>query len=175
MARSSETTMHFAGRFLNLVSIDGWEFATRTGSTGVVAIVAVTDDDRILLVEQYRPPVDRFVIEIPAGLAGDIAGEESEAFAVAAHRELLEETGYSATGMRELQTGPSSAGLTDELITFFEATGLNKVHEGGGVESESILVHEIPLAEIRDWLDTQAASGKLIDPKIASGLWLAGK
>lgn len=175
MTDPTDTKTHFAGRFLNLVSINGWEYTTRTGSTGVVAIVAITDDDRVVLVEQFRPPVGKSVIEIPAGLAGDIAGSESEPFAEAARRELLEETGYAATTMRELQTGPSSAGLTDELITFFEATGLTKEEAGGGDESESITVHEIPRTDLRDWLTQQAASGKLIDPKIGSGLWMVGK
>ncbi|MDA0807449.1 MAG: NUDIX hydrolase [Planctomycetota bacterium] len=166
---------HFQGRFLSLVSKNGWEFASRVGSTGVVAIIACTDDDEILLVEQFRPPVGKIVIEIPAGLVGDITGSESEAFEEAARRELLEETGYSAANMQELQTGPSSAGLTDELITFFKATGLTKEHDGGGDDSESITVHKIPRAELRDWLTQQAASGKLIDPKIAAALWMSGK
>lgn len=167
-------TLH-QGRFLSLVSQNGWEFASRVGSTGVVAIIACTADDEVLLIEQFRPPVGKIVIEIPAGLAGDIAGSESEAFAEAAHRELLEETGYAAASMRELQTGPSSAGLTDELITFFEATGLTKEHEGGGDDSESITVHKVPRADLRAWLAEQAASGKLIDPKIAAALWMSGK
>lgn len=88
---------------------------------------------------------------------------------------MLEETGYAAAELRELQTGPSSAGLTDELITFFEATGLTKESDGGGDKSELIIVHEIPRTELRDWLDQQAASGKLIDPKIAAGLWMIRK
>lgn len=175
MTDATDTTALFEGKFLSFVSKRGWEFATRVGSTGVVAIVAVTDDDRVVLVEQFRPPVGKIVVEIPAGLAGDIAGSETEAFEVAARRELLEETGYAAAAMRQLQTGPSSAGLTDELITFFEATGLTKKSDGGGDESESITVHEIPRTDLRDWLDQQAASGKLIDPKIAAGLWMAGK
>ena len=173
MTDVTDTKTHYEGRFLSLVSKDGWEFASRVGSTGVVAIVAVTDEDRVVLVEQFRPPVGKVVVEIPAGLAGDIAGAESEAFEKAARRELLEETGYAASTMRELQTGPSSAGLTDELITFFEATGLKKVEAGGGDESESIVVHEIPRAELHGWLNQQAASGKLIDPKIGAGLWMA--
>jgi ADP-ribose pyrophosphatase len=175
MTDSVDITTLFQGRFLSLVSQNGWEFTTRVGSTGVVAIIACTDDDEVLLVEQFRPPVGKTVIEIPAGLAGDITGSETEAFETAARRELLEETGYAAVSMRELQTGPSSAGLTDELITFFEATGLTKEGEGGGDDSESITVHKIPLTDLRDWLDQQAASGKLIDPKIAAGLWMIRK
>jgi ADP-ribose pyrophosphatase len=175
MTDSTDNTTHFQGRFLSLVSKNGWEFASRVGSTGVVAIIACTDDDEILLVEQFRPPVGRNVIEIPAGLAGDVTGSEFEAFETAARRELLEETGYSAASMRELQTGPSSAGLTDELITFFEATGLTKEHAGGGDDSEVITVHKIPRTDLRDWLAEQSAAGKLIDPKIAAALWMSGK
>ena len=175
MTDSVDNETLYKGRFLSLVLQNGWEFASRVGSTGVVAIIACTDDDEVLLVEQFRPPVGKTVIEIPAGLAGDIAGSESEAFAEAAQRELLEETGYAAATMRELQTGPSSAGLTDELITFFEATDLTKESDGGGDESESIIVHKIPRTDLRDWLAQQAASGKLIDPKIAASLWMAGK
>ncbi|MFT5323528.1 MAG: ADP-ribose pyrophosphatase [Planctomycetaceae bacterium] len=175
MTDSADNTTLYEGQFLSLASQNGWEFATRVGSTGVVAIIACTDNDEVLLIEQFRPPVGKTVIEIPAGLAGDITGSESEAFETAARRELLEETGYSATNMRELQTGPSSAGLTDELITFFEATDLTKVDEGGGDDSESITVHKIPRANLRAWLDQQAASGKLIDPKIAAALGMSGK
>ncbi len=175
MTDAVDNGMLHKGRFLSLISKNGWEFTSRVGSTGVVAIVACTDNDEVLLVEQFRPPVGKTVIEIPAGLAGDIAGSESESFAEAARRELLEETGYSAATIRELQTGPSSAGLTDELITFFEATDLTKVDEGGGDDSESITVHRIPRADLRAWLNQQAASDKLIDPKIAAALWMAGK
>jgi len=167
-------TLH-KGRFLSLVSQNGWEFASRVGSAGVVAIIACTDNDEVLLIEQFRPPVGKTVIELPAGLAGDITGSESEAFETAARRELLEETGYTAASLRELQTGPSSAGLTNELITFFEATGLTKVDEGGGDESESITVHKIPRTNLRAWLTQQVATGKLIDPKIAAALWMSGK
>lgn len=175
MTAGTPDKVHYEGRFLQMVSRNGWEYATRVGSTGVVAIVAVTDEDRVLLVEQFRPPVGRAVIEIPAGLAGDIEGAESEAFEEAARRELVEETGYSAAAIRRLQAGPSSAGVSDEIITFFEATGLTKTGAGGGDESESIIVHGIPRKELRDWLAEQEASGKLIDPKIGAGLWMAGK
>ncbi len=163
-------TLH-AGRFLSLVRRGHWEFATRHGATGVVALVAMTDDAKLLLVEQVRPPVGKRVIELPAGLAGDIAGEESESLATAAQRELLEETGYAAQEVRLLTEGPSSAGLTDEMITFFLMTGLTKIGEGGGDASEDIVLHEVPLAAVPDWLDEHRRAGWAIDPKIYVGLF----
>ena len=119
------------------------------------ALPRLTEQREVLLVEQFRPPVQAHVIEFPAGLAGDIAGQEHEPLVEAARRELLEETGYEAREIHEVFTGPSSAGLTDECITFLVATGLHKVAAGGGDEHESIVVHAVPLAEAWDFLDGQ--------------------
>ncbi len=170
MSRSHLETLH-AGRHLSLVRRGHWEFATRHGATGVVGLIAVTDDAKMLLVEQLRPPLGKRVIELPAGLSGDIAGEEAESLATAAQRELLEETGYEAQEVRLLTEGPSSAGLTDEMISFFLMTGLTKTGAGGGDASEDILVHEVPLAAMPEWLEERRQSGWAIDPKIYVGLF----
>ena len=61
------------GRFLRLLSRDGWEYVERPNIRGIAVIVAVTDDAKLLLVEQYRASVDRRVISLPAGLVGDPA------------------------------------------------------------------------------------------------------
>ena len=162
------------GRHVRLVQRRGWEYAERPDCGGIVAILAVTDDARLVLVEQYREPVGRSVIELPAGLAGDVRGEEGEALTAAAHRELLEETGYQADDMVYLTEGPPSAGLSDEIITFFRAIGLRKVGGGGGVGHEQIKVHEVPLDGVAAWLTEAAAAGALIDPKVYTGLYFAG-
>lgn len=167
-------TLH-AGRFLKLVNVNGWEFVERKNVSGVVAILAITDSDHIVLVEQFRPPIGKRLIEIPAGLAGDVAGQEHEKLENAAQRELEEETGYSASTFNELLTGPSSAGLTNELITFFEAIGLEKTGDGGGDGHESIIVHEVPMTELRNWFEEQITAGALIDPKIHAALCMAGR
>src|SRR5205807_4359276 len=136
--------------------------------SGIVGIVAVTNDRKLILVEQFRPPVGKNVIEIPAGLAGDRPSSKNEDLAIAAARELEEETGYRASRMIELGAGTASAGLCDEIITLFRAEELEKVHGGGGDESENIIVHEIPLDQVESWLREQTAQDKLVDLKLYS-------
>src|SRR6478672_1057017 len=126
MPDSPPPTVLYDGKHIQLVRRDRWEYARRKNLTGIVAIVAVTEDGKLVLVEQYRPPVGARVIELPAGLAGDVAGQEAEDLATAALRELLEETGYEADVMTEVGAGAASAGMTDEIITLFLAAGLRK-------------------------------------------------
>jgi nicotinamidase/pyrazinamidase len=161
------------GRHLALVSKGHWEYVTRTKVSGVVGIVALTQDRRIILVEQCRCPVQASVIEIPAGLAGDFCGSEDEPLVEAAKRELLEETGYCADRWTLLTAGCTSPGLTDESITMFLAEELAKVESGGGDASESIEVHEVPLADIGPWLAAKQQSGALIDLKLFAALYFA--
>ncbi|MBM3970428.1 MAG: NUDIX hydrolase [Planctomycetes bacterium] len=170
MNASQLETLH-AGRYLSLVRRGHWEFATRHGATGVVGLIAVTNEAKMLLVEQLRPPLGKRVLELPAGLSGDIPGEEAESLVRAARRELLEETGYEAQEVRLLTEGPSSAGLTDEMISFFLMTGLTKTGAGGGDASENIIVHEVPLTAMPRWLEEHRHAGWAIDPKIYVGLF----
>ena len=174
MSESNEVTVA-EGKYIRLVRQGGWEFARRKGISGIVGIVAVTDDRKLLLVEQYRAPVGASVIELPAGLAGDAKGHEREDLADAARRELLEETGYEARSMQRVAAGAASAGMTDEIITLFRATGLRKTGEGAGDETEDITVHEVPLSGVIDWLAAQERGGKLIDLKVYCGLYFARK
>lgn len=162
------------GRYARLVSKDGWEWAQRKNITGIVSLVAITSDDKIVLTEQFRAAVAKPVIELPAGLVGDVAGSENESLLTAAKRELLEETGYEAAHFSYLTAGPPSSGLTSEIITLFLAQGLRKVSEGGGDASENITVHEVPLAKIDKWLNDACQDRQvLIDPKIYAGVYLA--
>jgi ADP-ribose pyrophosphatase len=163
----------YGGKFLAFRRKGQWEYVERQNTSGCAAILAINKYNEIILVEQFRPPVQRRVIEIPAGLAGDTEGEQLETLIHAAKRELLEETGYEAQSMECLTEGPSSAGLSTELITFFRAQGLRKVSEGGGVGSEIIMVHSIALKGLRAWLDQKQREKCLIDYKIYSALYLA--
>jgi ADP-ribose pyrophosphatase len=132
--------------------------------------VAITDEEKVVLVEQFRPPVSQSLIELPAGLAGDIAGAEQESLLIAAQRELLEETGYVAARWQEITRGYSSPGITDELIVLFLAEGLTRQNPGGGDEQENITLHEIPLHNVLPWL---AARGSAADMKLLAGLYAA--
>jgi len=159
------------GRHASLISRDGWEFVHRTNTSGIVIVIALTPKGNVLFVEQFRPPVSAQVIELPAGLAGDIPGQENEALELAAHRELEEETGFRAARMRRLTSGPISAGLSDEIVTLFLAEELERVGTGGGDESESITIHEVPLTEVDSWLEGRSSEGVLVDPKVYAGLY----
>ena len=164
---------HYSGRFLGLKERDRWEYAFRTNASGVVVLVPVTDAGELVLVEQYRIPVNSRVMELPAGLVGD-SGNAEETFKTAAQRELIEETGYSATRLEELLTSPSTPGMADEMITIFFASGLERVGPGGGDGNEDITVHHVPIESAVEWLQARQAEGILLDPKIYAGLFWAG-
>ena len=145
------------------LSDHGWEYVTRTHATGVVGIIAVNDEEQLVLVEQYRAPVAVKVLELPAGLVGDSA---PESFQEAAHRELLEETGYSAESIEPLFAGPSSAGLADEVVHLVRAHGLRQTQPGGGIEGESIVVHKVPLHSLESFIEDFEASNGMVDFKV---------
>ncbi|HEX9046075.1 MAG TPA: NUDIX hydrolase, partial [Verrucomicrobiae bacterium] len=162
-------------KFLSLIKERHWEYVDRVNATGAALILAVTEERKILLVEQYRIPVHARTIEMPAGIIGDEPGSSDESHAEAARRELLEETGYDAARVEALTHGPACSGITTECVTIFRATGLRRVGQGGGVAHEDITVHEVALAEIVPWLAEKAKAGVLIDPKVYAGLFFASQ
>ena len=173
MAEREDNVIH-KGKFLTYQKTDeGWEYVTRTNAKACVGILAVTDDKRVVLTEQFRPPVGRNVIELPAGLAGDIPLQEDEPLLTAAKRELKEETGYEAKNWVTLLEGVSSAGLTDETVTLFYATGLTRVNDGGGVYGEDIKVHFVHQSDALKWCRDRQAEHKLVDFKIFAALQIA--
>ena len=164
----------FETRWLGLYRIGHWDFVRRPTSEACVGILAITTDQEMILIEQFRIPMQRQVIEIPAGLVGDESEFLGESLTETARRELLEETGYRAGSVVPLIASPTSAGMTSEFTHLFYATDLAREHQGGGVGGENIIVHHVPLAGLREWLGEQEATGKLIDFKIFAALWLAG-
>ena len=160
--------------WLRLDRIGHWDFVRRPHSDSCVGILAITPEREIVLVEQFRIPVQAHVIEIPAGIVGDEEEHRGEPLEATAARELLEETGYRAGKITRLIDTPTSAGMTSELIHLFHATDLVHEHDGGGVAGENITVHRVPLDQVRDWLREQQDAGRIIDFKIHACLWLAG-
>lgn len=170
--RMRNETLHYQGRYLDLVEVEGWEYTRRSNAHAVVVIVALTSDKQLVLVEQYRRPVDARVLELPAGLVGDLHGPDEHVLD-AAGRELHEETGFEAGRLEQIMQTPSSAGMTDEIVTFVRARDLRRTGPGGGDDSEDIEVHLVPLEEVDGWLSQRQSQGALLDPKIYTALyWL---
>ena len=168
---SDDTKTVYEGKWLRMKLRGHWEYAERTNDGGLaVIIIAATPEGNLIFVEQMRVPLDCKTIEMPAGLVGDIhAGESLE---LAAERELLEETGWQAEHIEVLMTGPTSSGMSNERVAFVRASGLTRVHAGGGDDSEEIVVHEVPIADAPRWLTRKMAEGFAIDAKLWAGLWL---
>jgi ADP-ribose pyrophosphatase len=145
-----------------------WELFERINCSGIVAIVPVTDDGNVLLIRQFRPPVNGYVIEFPAGL-----NDKGDTLAEAARRELLEETGYVAEDMILLVEGPMSSGASGEILTVFLARGLSFKGIGERDETEDIEVLSVPIKELDARLETLRAEGDYIDLKIYGLMELA--
>ncbi len=157
------------GDWLRLIRRGHWEYAERTNAGCAVIVVAVTPEDKVLFVEQYRIPLQAPTIEMPAGLVGDIGDHDT--IESAARRELLEETGWQASSIELLMSGPTSSGMSNEIVAFARARGLTRIHAGGGDETEDIIVHEIPRGEAAAWLCAKMHAGYALDPKLWAGLW----
>jgi ADP-ribose pyrophosphatase len=169
-ASAPEETL-YTGKWLTMKKRGRWEYAVRNNPRGAVIILAVTPEDKVVFVEQYRVSILANTIEMPAGLVGDLTGSEDEDVLLAARRELEEETGYACGRIEFVHEGPSSAGMSTEMIAFARAWDLEKVGEGGGDETENIIVHEVPRAEAGQWLFERAKEGFSIDAKLFAGLW----
>lgn len=160
---TGHTETLWEGRYLNVRRTDTWEYVSRARGIRAAVIVAI-DDGHVLLVEQYRVPLGRQCLELPAGLVGDeTAGEPEEAAAI---RELEEETGYRAARMVDLGEFYSSPGMASEGFTLLRAEGLSRVGIGGGVPGEDIQVHRVALGELTAFVATRRAAGVGMDVKL---------
>ena len=116
---------------------------------------------------QYRVPLGRICLEIPAGLIGDDEDKSGESDEAAAVRELEEETGYRATQMENLGEFYSSPGMVSESFSLLRAHGLTRVGEGGGTDSEDIVVHHVPRTQLPEFVARWRAMGHGVDVRIA--------
>lgn len=145
-----------------------WEAVERVGCDCIVGMVPFTGEGEVILIRQFRPPVDCFVIELPAGLC-----EPGEAPEEAAKRELVEETGYSAGKLDFLAEGPLSSGISSEMLTVYLARGLSYIGIGERDETEEIEVLKMPLDTFGEGLERLRDGGDCVDLKIYGLIELA--
>ena len=153
------------GRFITAKREGKWEYVSRSRGIRAAVILAI-DEDHVLLVEQYRVPLGKNCIELPAGLVGDHDDNADEDATIAAIRELEEETGYRAKTMENCGEYFSSPGMVSESFSLFKAHGLTKVGEGGGVDSENITVHRVALTDMASFIQQKRLEGLAIDVKL---------
>lgn len=142
-----------------------WEYASRARQIRAAVILAI-EDGEVLLVEQFRVPLGKPCLELPAGLIGDDDGGEDDDPLSAAKRELEEETGYTAEHWEDCGEFFSSPGMVSESFTLLKATGLTKVSEGGGTDSEDITVHRVKLTEVERFIADFRKGGIGIDTRM---------
>jgi len=135
---------------------------------GAVAVVPLLDDGRVVLVRQYRAPLDATVLEIPAGIR-DVPGEAPE---VTARRELIEEVGLAAGELELLCRFHNSPGCSDEEVFVFLATDLEEVdNDLQGIEEAHMTVEHVGLYDATDLI----FRGEITDAKTIIGLTLAAR
>lgn len=162
-AHAPEETM-WEGRFITARRRGRWEYVGRARGIRAAVILAIDAEDHVILVDQYRVPLGRRCIELPAGLVGD--DQPGEATEAAAARELEEETGYRPSRMEVIGEFHSSPGMVSESFTLLRAHDLVKVGDGGGVENEDIVVHRVPLHGIAEAVRRWRAEGFAMDVKM---------
>jgi len=151
------------GKYISAKRRGTWEYVSRARGIQAAVIVAI-EDGHVLLVEQYRVPLGRRCLELPAGLVGD--EQDGESVERAAARELEEETGYRAERVEALGGFYSSPGMVSEGFTLVRATGLSKVGTGGGTPDEDIVVHRVAVSNIAAFVAEKRAAGVGIDVKM---------
>lgn len=163
MQHNEPEEIMWQGKFVTAKRKGKWEFVSRSRGIKATVILAV-EDGHVLLVEQYRVPLGRNCLELPAGLIGDHGDDEDPM--EAAGRELEEESGYRAAKLESVGEYYSSPGMVSESFTLVRAIGLTKVSEGGGVEGEGITPHRVALDQLDDFIATKRAEGCGVDVRL---------
>ena len=163
MSYAEPEEIMWQGKFVTAKRQGKWEYVSRARGIKAAVILAV-EDGHVLLVEQYRVPLGKNCLELPAGLVGDET--EGEDPLKAAGRELEEETGYRAATLKSLGEYYSSPGMISESFTLVCATGLSKVSKGGGVEGEGITPHRVAIDQLAHFIAAKRAKGCGIDVRL---------
>ena len=153
----------WTGKYIRVIRQGRWEYASRTSDIRAVVILAEVDG-KMILIDQPRVPIGKRCLELPAGLVGD--EDEHATVEETAIKELEEETGYTAAHIERLGDFYSSPGMVAESFTLVRATGLRKIGDGGGNDSEEIKVHLVAPADIPAFVEKMRAKGHGIDVKL---------
>lgn len=151
------------GKWITVKRRGKWEYVSRAKGIRAVVILAV-EDGEVLLIDQYRVPLGKRCLELPAGLIGDEHDDDTPESA--AVRELVEETGFTAAEVTDLGEYHSSPGMVSESFTLVRASGLTRVGEGGGIGDEDIVIHRVRLADVPAFVASKRAEGMAVDVKI---------
>lgn len=162
--RQEEERIVWQGKFVTAKVRGKWEYVSRARGIRAAVILAI-DENHVILVEQFRVPLGKPCIELPAGLIGD-GNDADEAPELAGARELEEETGYRAARMENLGEFYSSPGMITESFTLLRAHGLTRIGPGGGTPGENITVHRVALDRLEEFIAQRRAQGDAIDVKL---------
>jgi ADP-ribose pyrophosphatase len=165
MADDEAERIVWQGKYVVAKTRGKWEYVGRARNIRAAVILAV-EDGHVLLVEQFRVPLGRRCIELPAGLIGDDDDHPDEPAEAAAARELEEETGYRAATIETLGEFWSSPGMVSESFTLVRARGLTRVGPGGGTVGEDLTVHRVALDDLDAFLAGRRALGDAIDVRL---------
>lgn len=166
--KTLKTEHIYSGRIIQ-VQVDEVELPNGKTSTrelvkhpGAVAVIAITDDNKLVMVEQYRKPLEKVIVEIPAGKL-----EKDEEPALCARRELEEETGYECESLELVSSFYTSPGFADEIIHVYVAKGLKQKENAAGLdEDEFVNVLEITLEEALEFIKEK----RIFDAKTIFGV-----
>ncbi|MFJ7973967.1 NUDIX hydrolase [Psychrobacillus sp. NPDC096389] len=169
--KTIQTEMKFQGKIITLqvddVQLPNGKAGKReiVKHPGAVAVIAITEDKKIILVEQYRKALERSIIEIPAGKI-----EPNEDPELTALRELEEETGYTTKKLQYIQSFATSPGFADEIIHLYLAENIVKVEEKAELdEDEFVELMHVSLEEMESMITTK----QIYDAKTAFAfLWV---
>jgi ADP-ribose pyrophosphatase len=156
----------WAGKFVTAKVKGKWEYVSRSRGIKAAVILAIDEADHVLLVEQFRVPLGKACLELPAGLIGDDDSTPDEDATSAAVRELEEETGYTAARMELLGEFYSSPGMVSESFTLLRAHGLSQIGPGGGTDGEDITVHRVALSALPQFIESARSRGLGIDVRL---------
>lgn len=158
--------------YLNQIKLDNQQIVSREllHHQPAAAILAITSEDKVLLVKQYRPAIVEAIYEVPAGILDYLATGTEDA-KLGALRELEEETGYHANKMERLSSFYVTPGYLNEEIILFKATDLVKVENPlPQDDDEDVTLYEFSRSEI----DVMLKAGEIKDLKTlyALQIWL---